>query len=353
AGGGVILVGAKPAPSGAIPLYGEEVGEICPFPRDLFNEKQHRDILKSWTYPPLNGISLRFFDDPQKMGYGILAICVPKAVPPDWPVLANRPLDFEKKTSGAVFGYYQRRETDVEPANVERLHSLLRAGLEREADQHKLGGIEDMLSELLGRSQQIADFAQGMNRRRIELDRIRQFRQMEPIFKREMDEALEQSGLQEEPHILVAVYPREGADLSRFMSSVDRQAEEILRNPYRLRDGGFDLVIRDYEEVRTRDTRAVLRRGYKLREVSRRGLVVVVHKGGDWFLSWNPMKSAGSPYLISSFVLSEFLFLFSVFVKQVFDLSAVKAVDLVCRIRLGNMAESGQTSAHFASGVKP
>jgi hypothetical protein len=199
-----------------------------------------------------------------------------------------------------------------------------------------------MLAELLGRSQQLAEFAEDANRRRAELGKVRQFRQMEPVFKRQMDDALERSGLGTAPHVLVAVYPREGADLSRFMSSTDQESGDILRNPYRLRDGGFDLSIRDYEEVRTRDTRAVLSKGYKLREVSQQGLVVVIHQGGDWFLSWNPMKPPGRPYLISSFVLSEFLFLFSTFVKRVFECSPITSVTLACRIKLGNMGESGQ-----------
>jgi hypothetical protein len=94
--------------------------------------------------------------------------------------------------------------------------------------------------------------------------------------------------------------------------------------------------------VRTRDTRRFLRKGYKLREVSREGLVVVVQQGGNWFLSWNPMKATDRPHVISSFVLSEFLFLFSVFVKKIFVCAEVKPVKLACRIRLGNMEESGQ-----------
>ena len=346
ADGGLILLGAKALQSpSAVPTYGEEIEELCPFPAVRFSEKQYRDVLASWIYPPITDVVFRLyvgqFTAPD---HAIATILVSKAASTVWPALVRRPMESEQKGSGAIFGYFQRRGTDVAPTGVERLHALLRGGLETEPLRAYLTVIQDNVSELLTRSEQIAGFAERQNRRREAIERTQKRLQLKAEFYRQMNQAILSSGLEHEPNVLLAVYPPDGLDFSALLTRGDphTKAEGILRFPPSLRQAGFDLNIQYYDEIVTRNTRKFFREGYKLREISRQGLVAAVQQGGSGFLSWDIYRKSDTPLRINPFVLSEFAYVFSLFATELVALSNTAPAELECRIRLTNMAEGGE-----------
>lgn len=273
AGGGLILLGAKAAPPDPLPHHGEEIDEITHFSTLLFDWKQYRDTLRAWVYPDIKGVRFQLHRCPTRPDYCVVTISVPKCDPSTWPLLVRRPAVSEGKASGTMFGYFERLDADVEPTSIERIHALLRTGIDAEPIRNRLGGIENILSELLDRSEQIGRFAEDQNRRRAQRHKQLHQLSMKSVFDREMSEALTNSGLQDEPHIMLAVYPPGGVDLSNLLDDGDKGIPE----PPKLRAGGFDLSMRDFWAFPTRDTRRFVRAGYKLREVSRFGLIVAIH----------------------------------------------------------------------------
>ncbi len=352
ANGGLILLGAKSKPSGQIPTYGEEIEEASPFSIDLFDEKQYRDTLSAWTHPPLAGVTLSFHRDTTNLAFGIATIYIPKADPTHWPVLSKRPVQDDKKASGTIFGYYQRRQTDVVPTGIEHLHALLRDGEDRQAMRGPLTSLEDMVTELLARSEQIAQYAQAQRERYERATQAQKLRSLQRVFERQINDAIANSGLLEQPYVLLALYPPGGVDLSALVTSKDRtDAEQLLRTPPRLRYDGFDLHINNELETATHETRRFFMQGYKLREVSRHGLTAVVAQGDNWFLSWNVSQDPQQPYYINTFVIAEFAYVFTQFATQVLKLADTAPPDLKGRVRLANMGVNNQPP-HLAIGFE-
>ena len=78
ANGGVILIGVRTERNST--HFGDEINEIRPFPRNLVDPNQYQDIIRSWIYPALQQVDIRWFPSAVNQEEGIVAIIIPDQI---------------------------------------------------------------------------------------------------------------------------------------------------------------------------------------------------------------------------------------------------------------------------------
>lgn len=127
ANGGVILIGVRTGRNST--HFGDEIKEITPFPRRLVDPNQYQDIIRSWIYPALQQVDIRWFPSAGEREKGIVAIIIPDQIKTRRPFLIKRTVDDKGKCVEVVFGYVERQRANVNVLKVEEIHALIKDGL--------------------------------------------------------------------------------------------------------------------------------------------------------------------------------------------------------------------------------
>lgn len=139
AGGGCVLIGVATKPAAV--RAGEEVAELRPIDRALFDPDQHRKILLEWLYPQPRDLDIRWVQFGEDSEKGIAVIFVPLQSERSKPFLITRALG-DKKSTELLIGYVERRIDTTEVRSVMEIHQALRTGLNLEREL--LGRIENI-----------------------------------------------------------------------------------------------------------------------------------------------------------------------------------------------------------------
>jgi Putative DNA-binding domain len=183
ADGGIILIGVRTERNPA--HSGDEITELCPFPQTLANPDQWYAVLRTWIYPPLQHVDIRWFPSAGDTTRGIVAIDIPTQPSAQRPFLVTRTIDHQGKRIEVVFGYIERRRAHAVPFSVEELQILMRDGL-----------CYDLLN------QQLEDIQQTLHALRAERDREVQLaarRSIDEFLRERIEQALQEVALQHQP----------------------------------------------------------------------------------------------------------------------------------------------------------
>jgi hypothetical protein len=140
AGGGYIFLGVKTKKS--LTHFGDEVTEITPFPENLVNPIQYMDTIRAWTFPEINGLSVKWIPIQTASKGGVAVIYIPAQAPSAGPFLITKSLDGAKVIE-TVFGYAARKGDSNQPLEVKDLQRYLRSGMSFDDKfETRMAGIE-------------------------------------------------------------------------------------------------------------------------------------------------------------------------------------------------------------------
>jgi len=124
-GGGLIVFGYRTA---ADPLTARDVVKArTPVATNLVDIDSYKQVLESWTYPPMRTINMRWWRTKQGKGKGILTIEVPPAVEAEQPILVLR-ASIEGVKRSILLGYYTRAEERVSETTAGEIHADIQLG---------------------------------------------------------------------------------------------------------------------------------------------------------------------------------------------------------------------------------
>ncbi len=146
ADGGVILIGVRTQKDPK--HFGDEISEVSTFPRVLFMSKQYHDILENWIYPRLQQVKIQWFPSTTNPEKGIGAIFIQTQGSSRRPFLVTRTIDDKGKRVEVVFGYFERRQDNVDPMSVQELHRMVRDGVRNELAGRQFEDIQGTLQHI-------------------------------------------------------------------------------------------------------------------------------------------------------------------------------------------------------------
>ena len=267
--GGFILLGVL---TEVDPTRAEEtITEIRNFSQDLFDPQQYRDVLKSWTYPPLDNIEIVWWPCAEDQTKGIAALHVPPQPKDKQPFLVTRTITDTGKTSEIVFGHFERRRTSVDATSVARLHSQIQAGMKSNYEHPQLQAIQDMLGQLIARAEAAPEPANPISEKEIE-ERVAQ--------------ALAGAELNDVPAFTLSVRPLKPTHIPTLFRSRQEEVVKVLDNPPIFRPGGFHLTSGQQQTQIVGSKRRITEaKSYQL-ELWRDGTLLIVLRGDESFLCW-------------------------------------------------------------------
>lgn len=121
ADGGLVLIPARTTQEGDREL----IDEVRPMPLERFSETQLRDVIASWTFPPLRGVEVDVVDSGDGRGYAVISVAAHR--PEDWPHLVVR--DDEAAFPSAAVAAYIRDGAQNRALTAAQLHGQIRSGL--------------------------------------------------------------------------------------------------------------------------------------------------------------------------------------------------------------------------------
>lgn len=325
ANGGLILIGVKTERNPT--HFGDEIKKVHPFPQTLINPEQYQDILRSWTYPRLQQVDVRWFPSAADRKIGIAAILIPNQTSARRPFLVRRTVDDKGKVTEIVFGYFERKRANVEPMSVEELHRLVKDGLRSELMEKYLENIQDTVLQLQA---QPAPRIQPPPQPHIS-----------ELLRERIQQALTEAALQIRPAFILTAIPTKPLEISTLFEARDANIVRLLEQPPELRHNGFDLNTGAPARIVRGQLRRAVTPGYKSLDLWRDGTLIFVAKGNGDFLSWGRYIREGQPLRINQLVLIESTYLFAELSRQVFNQVWSQLEQIEYRLELRNMTVGG------------
>ena len=291
ADGGIILIGVQTERD---PTHlGDEIRRIRGFPPGLVNIDQYQQVLAEWIYPPIRGLDVIWHPGAADAGQGTVSITVPQEASQDRPYLVGKIVEATGKTLGAYIGHFERAGSGTKPTSVEDLRSRLKDGLRFSELEGHLQNIEETLGKLTaGPAQQ---------RPAISVETVAQ----------RLKRARETLRYGEKPTLFLVAWPLEPAQFPTLFESRQETVVQLLENPPKLRDFGFDLSTRRASTIVEAALRRCMVVERKLLELWRDGLLVLVAPGDEWHLCWGMQSDATTGLRINNLCLAETTYLFS------------------------------------------
>jgi hypothetical protein len=140
AAGGYILVGIATRQNAV--RAGEEISEIRPLERAVFDIERHRKILLEWLYPQPLDVQCDWIQFGSDHARGVGVIFIPPQSPGVKPFLIKRTVE-DRKGSELLIGYAERRFDTTEIKTVVEIQQALRTGLNLERELlGRIAGLE-------------------------------------------------------------------------------------------------------------------------------------------------------------------------------------------------------------------
>ncbi len=215
--GGVLVIGAH---TDKDPAHATDViVEVRPIPTDRADPSRYQHIVADWTYPPI-APEVRWFPLPADAGRGLIGIQVEAADAARRPVLLRKPTaDEDGKAVTTMFGYAERAQDRAPPMGIHEIHSLLQGGMRSGEIVERLEAIESHLRAAPRRSHGVLEEEQ----------------------RERICAALDRVELRQDPHYFLTYVPAVPIVIEDLLGGEDAETPNILRNPPRLRQSGFDV----------------------------------------------------------------------------------------------------------------
>lgn len=332
--GGYIFIGVRTKQSSQ--HFGDEVEALHPFPQNLVNTTQYRDILRTWVYPEIEGLHVSWIEVDATKHTGLVVITIPNQKESVKPFLINKTLDGEKQVE-TIFGYAQRKGDVSKPHSVVDLQQALRAGLNYE---HLLKERFDGVETLVRSSVVSALHSNGTDiQKKSNGDRI----------DRRIATALEYEGLKNGRNVSIAAYPNEALELRTIFLSTPDSIRKRLENPPILRYGGWNLRTLDQAKILRGEMIRVGNGKRIMVDLYRDGTMIFAGQGDHQFLAWHDEAKQK----INPVALVEILYEFFAFYILVLDDFEKKPSEFAVRFNLKNLHQGRvKTSlAPFTAGT--
>lgn len=325
ADGGIILIGVRTERNPA--HFGDEIKEICPFPQTLINPNQYHDILRSWIYPALQRVDIRWFRSAVDRDKGIVAILIPNQETAMSPFLVTRTIDDKGKRIEVVFGYVERRRANATPMSVQELHSLIKDGLRFDLLNEQYENIQMTLQELLEEQSHKAELAYQQN--------------LQDLLSLRIGEALAEVNLHTKPAFILAAIPAQSVEIPTLFKGRDADITRILEQPPELRPNGFDLNTGASSRIVRGRLRRAVSPEWRILDLWRDGTLIFVGPGDADSLCWGRHNIGSGSLRINPLVLIESIYLFVDLSRQVFNHTQPHTDEAEYRLQLVNMTVGG------------
>jgi hypothetical protein len=144
--GGYILIGVKTERSTTHSV--DEIKELKPLKQELINSTQYHDIIKHWTYPEIENIDIRWFQDKSNKEKGYWVINVPQQKESLKPFLITKTLE-DNKFIETIFGYSERKRETSPSFSAVDLQRALRLGFNYENKmEERFNNLDTQLKQL-------------------------------------------------------------------------------------------------------------------------------------------------------------------------------------------------------------
>lgn len=317
-GGGYIFIGVRTKQSAQ--HFGDEVEDSHPFPQNLVNTTQYRDILRTWIYPEIEGLDIGWIETDSVKHTGLVVITIPNQKESTKPFLISKTLDGEKQIE-TVFGYAQRKGDVSKPHSVVDLQQALRSGLNYGSLlKERFDGVETLIRSSVVSALENNDTG---NQKKSKGDRIDQ----------RVATTLEYEGLKDGRNVSIVAYPNEALELKTIFLSTPDSIRKKLENPPILRYGGWNLRTLDQAKILRGEMIRVGNGKRIVIDLYRDGTMVFAGQGDHQFLAWHDeVKQKINPV-----ALVEILYEFFAFYSLVLDDFEKKPSEFTARFNLRNL----------------
>ena len=322
--GGAIIVGVRTERSDSHPS--DVAREVRPVPRQLVDQRQHEDVIRSWIFPPPEGCAVELFRDPRSSEAVLGFIKVPTQRPSIGPFVVSRVVEDESgRVQGATLALFERRTAGSPPLSPHEVQSLLRDGklFRRAIDERSSLPLEEP---------QIPDARPAPKSGTISLsDRTR-------------DRAaalIDLTDLAAAPTLVFAATPRPDVDASQMFASEDDPVTLALVHPPEIRAMGFDLTTHQHPDIVRGLSRRSLLRSYKALELWRDGTLVFVATAGEEFLCWGE-RAPNEQLRVHPVALIEATYLFCKLASTLFAIPRLQPREVAYTVHLRRMCIGSQ-----------
>jgi hypothetical protein len=170
---------------------------------------------------------------------------------------------------------------------------------------------------------------------------------------RRLREAQASAGLQERPTMLLAAWTQQRVEIPTLFESQATDVVQLLENPPRLRNGGFDLNTRRPSEIIQGKLRRTKSTGNKLLEVWRDGVLIFAAPGDEWHLCWGMRSDDTTGLRINNHALAETTFLFSKLAIKLYEHAVPQPGKLKFSMSLGAMTMFGKPCSLYPHPPDP
>lgn len=315
AGGGVLVMGIG---TSVLEGYPHEVADdIRSFTAAMLDVKQYEDVIANWIYPGLN-LEIKWVPSSEDAEKGVAYIRISESEVGRKPFLTVAVLQEDNKKLGNVVGFFQRKGDKVIHWSAEELHHAFRDG--RRFDEH-LSEIGETLGKIL--SQRKTARPRGV---------------APDIVNKRIESAIEAVGLTDSISYVLVSYPDTDVEISGLFESRTSDVVKLIDEPPQLRYAGFDISTHERTRIVNGEFRRSVLKAYKLLEVWRDGMIVFVTDGGEGFLCWGDYRRRDF-LRINTIGLVESVYLFSLFVRKVYELGGVPDSQVQMGLQIRNIPE--------------
>ena len=330
--GGIIVMGIKTCVQKDHPY--EIVEEIRSFTNELIDIKQYENIIAEWIYPRPN-LEIKWAPSSQDTEKGIAYIKVPESETKRKPFLATNILTEDDKILGNVVGFFERKGDKVIHWSTEELYHTFKDGLRfdeylSETIMAKRNGISP--DELL------LERAETIPRTATRRKTSRPVGTASDSVNEKIESAIEAVGLRDSISYVLVSSPDTKMEIPGLFESRTSDIVKLIDEPPILRNAGFDIRTEERSKIVNGELRRSHVKPYKLLEVWRDGTVIFV-ADGEGYLCWG--NSEGEEFLwINTLTLIETGYLFSLFVKNIFEVAKAPDCNVQMQLQVRNIPKS-------------
>lgn len=308
--GGIILIGAQTErdPTQATDI----VTKIRPFSDSVINISQYESVVRTWVYPPIKDLEIKWFALSQKSGLGLVAIIVGDQDQLWRPFLLTRSIEPSGRVSTTLFGYAERGTGKSLPMSVQQIHTILRDG-------YRVG-----TGALIPISQP---------------DKKPPQEGPANTLPEKLEAAVEAVQLVDRPIFILAAVPNQMIELESLFSTRNAEIVKLLEDPPQLRSSGFGPDAGINSRIIEGKCRRTVIPHYKLLEVWRDGTVIMIGAGDADFLAWG--NKSHDRLKINQLVLIETSYLFALLTKEVLHKATLTPQSVLYRLGLHRMTLQG------------
>lgn len=321
--GGIILLGVLTEKKAT--HQAEEVVKIRPYDQGIVEIQQYYDIIRSWIYPKVQEVIVKWYREISDPTKGIVAIIVPHQGEPRKLFLINGNVDDAGKHSRVVFGYAERQQANTLPLKIDEIHSLIIEGTKNREIQQQNENILGMLQDIKTNFEIGRETISPIN--------------IDELLDLRVSEALEAVGLMQSPAFILSAVPLPLVEIPALFTSRDSEVVQLLENPPELRSSGFGIKSGNDARIVRGKLRRAVSSGYKVLDLWRDGVLIFAATGDSEFLSWG--TKLNGPLRINQLALIESTYLFAQLVSKVFQHFQPLARKLNWEMRLLNMTVGG------------